>query len=258
VVSAGEGPLVGPGEGGDEPVALARRLTGVLIVVGERRAEAARRAADLGADLLILDDAYQHLSVRRDANLLLLDSREPFGGGLPPGGRLREPAEAIERADAIVWTRVERGSPPAEALRIVARHAPGRPVFHARFRAAGLFGEDGGQLDPASLSRRPTIAVCGVARADSFSASLSELGVTPEELLAFRDHQRYRERHLARIRRAADRAGAEWIVTTEKDAVKLQGRTSLPMLTLRLSVEVEEPGFFPFLSARLDGGGGAR
>jgi tetraacyldisaccharide-1-P 4'-kinase len=70
-------------------------------------------------------------------------------------------------------------------------------------------------------------------------------------VLEFRDHQRYRDRHLARIREAAQRTGASWILTTEKDAAKLAGRTRLPLLTVRLSVEVEEPDFFAFLSARL-------
>jgi tetraacyldisaccharide 4'-kinase len=91
VVSAGNGPIVSPEDGGDEPVAMARSAgPGMIVVVGERRADAARRAAELGADLLLLDDAFQHLAVRRDVNLLLVDSRDPFGGGrLPPSGRLR-------------------------------------------------------------------------------------------------------------------------------------------------------------------------
>ncbi len=90
-----------------------------------------------------------------------------------------------------------------------------------------------------------------MADASQFSATLREMGLTPEETLDFRDHQRYRERHLTRIRRAAERAGASWLVTTEKDAVKLAGKTPLPLLTVRLAVEIAEPGFFPFLAARL-------
>ena len=110
VVSAGEGPLVTAERGGDEPVALARATSGIIVVVGERRVEAARRAADLGADLFVLDDGFQHLAVARDVNLLLFDARDPFGGGsTPPRGRLREPLDAMRRADAILFTRVERG-----------------------------------------------------------------------------------------------------------------------------------------------------
>ena len=253
VVSAGEGPLVSAEEGGDEPVAMARSTSGVVIVVGERRAEAARRAADLGADLFLLDDGFQHLAVSRDVNLLLLDARDPFGGGrLPPRGRLREPIEAVARADAIVFTRVDRGEPPAEALRDLARLHPSVPRFHARIRPAGLRDESGSPVDPDSLRDRRCLAVCGIARAADFAATLGELGLAAEERLEFRDHQRYRDRHLARIREAAERAGAGFLLTTEKDAVKLAGRTSLPLLTVRLSVEVAESGFFPFLESRLE------
>jgi tetraacyldisaccharide 4'-kinase len=252
VVSTGGGPLVPPDQGGDEPVALARSTSGVLVVVGERRAEAARRAADLGADLFLLDDGFQHLAVRRDVNLLLLDARDPFGGGkLAPAGRLREPIAAVGRADAVIFTRVDRGAPGADARALLARLAPRAPVFHARIRPTGLRDEHGAPIDVEALSPRRLLAVCGIANPAEFGATLAELGVAPEERLDFRDHQRYGPRQLARLRSAADRTGASLIVTTEKDAVKLAGRAPLPVVTVRLGVEVEESGFFALLSARL-------
>lgn len=252
VVGAGEGPLVSADEGGDEPVALARAEPGLIVVVAERRAEAARRAADLGADLLLLDDGYQHLAVRRDVNLLLLDAKDPFGGGrLPPGGRLREPIPAVARADAVVFTRVDRGEPTSEALEALARHAPGVPVFHARLRPIGLRDDAGAPLEAGALPPRRLLAACGVANPAEFAATLADLGLSPEERLDFRDHQRYGERQLARLREAADRTGASLLVTTEKDAVKLGGRAPLPVVTVRLGVEVEEPGFFAFLASKL-------
>ena len=252
VVSAGEGPLVSAEEGGDEPVALARAVAGVLVVVAERRVEAARRAVDLGADLLLLDDGFQHLAVRRDVNLLLLDSRDPFGGGrFPPRGRLREPVDALKRADALVFTRVNRAAPPPEAREAIARLHPAAPVFHARIRASSVRDESGATVEPSLLSTRRCLGVCGIANGSEFAATLRELALSAEEIVEFRDHQRYRDRHLARIREAADRTGAAWILTTEKDAAKLSGRTGLPLLTVRLSVEVEEADFFPFLASRL-------
>ncbi len=259
VVSVGDGPLVSTEDGGDEPVALARALSGVPVVVGERRAEAARRAADLGADLLLLDDGFQHLAVRRDVDLLLLDSRDPFGGGrFPPRGRLREPIAAIRRADAIVITRVNRAAVAPEALAEIARRNPGAPLFHARIRAASLRDESGGPVEPGSLTQRRCLAVCGIANGPEFAATLRELSLSPEELLEFRDHQRYGQRQLSRIRSAVLRTGASWIVTTEKDAPKLAGRFACPLLTVRLAVEIEEPGFFPFLIGRLDAARAAR
>jgi tetraacyldisaccharide 4'-kinase len=259
VVGAGKGPLVSPEEGGDEPVALARSTSGVLVVVGEKRVDAARRAADLGADLFLLDDGFQHLAVRRDVNLLLLDARDPFGGGrLPPAGRLREPIAAARRADAFVFTRVDRATPSPEAVETLARLRPEAPVFHARIRPSDLRDEHGSPLDAAVFAERRHIAVCGVANPADFAASLSELGLSPEERLEFRDHQRYGERQLARIRSAAQRTGAALLVTTEKDAVKLAGKTPLPIVTVRLAVDVAESGFFSFLASRLPGAGRKR
>ncbi|HEY6066725.1 MAG TPA: tetraacyldisaccharide 4'-kinase [Thermoanaerobaculia bacterium] len=258
VVSEGGGPLVGPDEGGDEPVAIARRVPGVPVIVGERRADAARAAHDLGADLILLDDGFQHLALRRDVDLLLLDAADPFGGGqLPPRGTLREPLSALGRADAVVFTRVDRADPPREARSELARWNPAAPVFTARIRPAGLWDERGSSVGETPLSSRRFLAVCGIANPGSFRASLAELDLSAEELLAFPDHHHYGRRDLERIGRAADRTGSAWIATTEKDAVKLEGRTSLPVVALRLEVEVNESDFFPFLRSRLTDAGHA-
>ncbi len=260
VVGAGEGALVSPDEGGDEPVALARATSGVLVVVGERRADAARRAADLGADLFLLDDAFQHLAVRRDVNLLLLDARDPFGGGrLPPAGRLREPIAAARRADAFIFTRVDRAAP-------AARGGPGAPAHPPR--GAGLscahpaLGSSRRKrradrrrgIRRSALHRRLRRGQSGGVRRDAIGAracgprSGSISGTTSATASAS-------SRGSAS---AAERTGASLLVTTEKDAVKLAGRTSLPIVTVRLAVEVAEPGFFAFLASRLPAAGPQR
>lgn len=254
VVSRGDGPLVGPEEGGDEPVAMARKLSGVPVVAAERRAEGAAAAIELGADLLVLDDGYQHLALARDVNLLLLDAADPFGGGrLPPAGRLREPLSALARADAVVFTRVNRADPSPEARKTIERWNPGVPVFTARIRCAGLWDESGSPVAVPRLASRRFIAVSGIANAAGFAASLADLELRPEQHFDFPDHHRYGRRDLERIRGAADRTGSAWILTTEKDAVKLEGKTLLPVITLRLDVEVAEPGFFQLLLARISG-----
>lgn len=255
VVSSGAGPRVGPDEGGDEPVAIARRLPAVPVVVGERRHDAAKAALALGADVLVLDDGYQHLALERDVDLLLLDASDPFGGArLPPGGMLREPLSALARADAFVFTRVDR-HPPSEAARAeLSRRNPDAPVFTARLRASGLWDETGSPVAATRLAERRFLAVCGIANPAAFSASLAEVELDPEEVLAFPDHNRYGRRDLERIERAADASGGAWIVTTEKDAVKLAGKTRLPLVTLRLEVEMGETGLFPFLLDRISRG----
>ncbi len=252
VVSTGEGPRVSPDRGGDEPVELARRLPGVIVVVAVRRVDAARAAEELGADIFLLDDGYQHLALQRDVNLLLLDAGDPFGGGrFPPAGRLREPLSALARADAFVFTRAERSVASPAALRTLSRWNPKAPIFHARIRPIGLWNENGSPMPASDLTSRPFVAVCGIARPESFVAALSELGLSPEETICFGDHHRYRERDLARIRRAAAASGSVTVVTTEKDAVKLWGRLPPPVAAVRLGVELIETGFFSFLAPRL-------
>ena len=248
VVSEGEGPLVCPEEGGDEPVALARRLPGVVVVAAGQRVEGARVAERYGVDVFLLDDGYQHLAVRRDANLLLLDGRDPFGGGrFPPRGRLREPLSALARADAFVFTRLAGDRPG------VRRWNPSAPVFTARIKAAGLYDENGASIEVSLVAVLRCLAVCGVAQPASFSATLAELELAPEKTLVFPDHHRYISRDITLIHRAAAAAGASWVLTTEKDAVKLSGRLRLPMLTVRLAVEIGEAAFFPFLNSRIAG-----
>ncbi len=254
VVSEGNGPLVRPEEGGDEPVAMARRLPTVPVVVARRRVEAAKAAIELGADLLLLDDGYQHLALARDVDILLLDAADPFGGGhMPPAGSLREPLSALARADAFVFTRVRRGAPSAGAWAELRRWNPDAPVFTARIRAAGLTDESGSPIISSALTGRRFVAVSGIAHPEAFVTSLKELELAPDEILAFPDHHRYGSRDLERIRRAADRTGSAWIATTEKDAVKLEGTTTLPVVTVKLEVEIVESGFLPFLISRLGG-----
>jgi tetraacyldisaccharide 4'-kinase len=251
VVSTGDGPLVAPDEGGDEPVLLASRLPGAVVVVAPRRSDAARAALESSPDLFLLDDGFQHLAVDRDLDLVLLDARDPFGGGrYPPFGRLREPPSALARANAVVFTRAGSGHPSAEVRRDVARRNPASPQFTALIRPDRLVAADG---STASSSPARPLAVSGIARPEDFRRTLDAMGIVPAESLAFEDHRRYGSPDVDRIARTAAASGADAIVTTEKDLVKLAGRLPLPTYAVRLAVEVEEPGFASFVSERLFG-----
>ena len=248
---SGSGPLAGPLEGGDEPVLLARRLPGAVIAVAARRTEAARAAAAYSPDVFVLDDGFQHMALARDLDLVLLDAANPFGGErYPPFGGLREPLSALSRAGAIVFTRPRAGAPSAAARQRVLAENPEAPVFTARIRPAG-FCDDAGRT--AGSPAGPVVAVCGVARPESFSEALAELEVAAAETLVFSDHRRYDAADVARISAAALRHAAAAVVTTEKDAVKLAGRLPVPIRSVRLEAGVAEPEFFPFVRERLFG-----
>jgi tetraacyldisaccharide 4'-kinase len=242
VVSDGMTVLSGVEESGDEAQLHARRLPGAIVVVSEDRARGARRAGELGARLFLFDDAFQHLALRRDLDVVLLDADRPFGGGLPPRGRCREDPRALARADILVLTRC--ASQALEGEREVRRWNPSAPLFHSRFRFVGWIDERGaGRPDPPP---RP-LAFCSIADPDSFRATLEEAGVRPLELLEFRDHHSYSGGDLRRIEEAARRSGAESLVTTEKDLVKVEGRLRMPISSARIEPVLREPGFFETL-----------
>ena len=243
VVSDGAGPRVGVEEAGDEPTLLARRLPRAVVVVSERRIDGARRAAGLGAELLLLDDSFQHLAIRRDLDIVLLDGADPLGGGLPPFGRSREPDSALSRADLFVLTGGDSGAGFEAAESLLRRVHPRAPVFHSRARFSGWVDESGGAMRP-DVAGSASIAVASIARPARFLRTLREAGAAPAAFLTFRDHHFYSDRDLRRIEGAARETGAGWILTTEKDLVKLAGRTSLPVAAARVEPELREPGLF--------------
>lgn len=239
VVSDGARVLAGVAEAGDEPSLLAARFPGAIVVVGEKRAAAARRAAELGAGLLLLDDAFQHLALRRDLDIVLVDALRPFGGGTPPRGRAREDPSALSRADLVVVSRAVPGEASAADAEIPKWS--GAPIFHCRFPFGGWRGIEGPAALPPGIR---ALAVCAVGKPESFRATLREGAATVAGLVSFRDHHEYSDRDVRRLEERAKESGAEMLLTTEKDLVKLAGRVRMPILAARVETEIFETGFF--------------
>jgi tetraacyldisaccharide 4'-kinase len=220
--------VVGPDPGrpvetiGDEPAELARRLPGVPIVVDADRVRGGGTAIALGADIVVLDDGFQHLRLERDLDLVLVDAGDPWGGGrLPPRGRLREPLAALARASAVLVTKVpEDHGPVVEPVRAaVEAHAGAIPVLAARLRLSRVRTAKGWQPADALAGRR-LFAFAGVGRPGAFAALLEEAGVELAGSRWFPDHHRYTAAERESLAAAAAVAGAT-LVTTGKDAVKL-------------------------------------
>jgi tetraacyldisaccharide 4'-kinase len=253
VVSDGRGTVDSVARSGDEPAVLARALPAVPIVADARRARAAARAESLGAgvDLHVLDDGFSHVGLARDVDIVLLDATDPAAGGaLLPAGLLREPLSALGRADLLVVTKTEQAD-PAEALALARRHAPGAPVFRARTAVLGVRDREGHDVDPADLPAGTTVAVAGIARPEAFGATLAGLGVSPAAFLGFRDHEPYAPASVGRIERALEETGATAVVTTEKDAVKLEPLLRVPLFRVAVEARVVEPSFVPELLSML-------
>jgi tetraacyldisaccharide 4'-kinase len=201
--------------------------------------------------LLLLDDGFSHVRLARDADVVLLDATAPdAGGALLPAGRLREPLDALARADLIVVTKSEQADPAAAAA-LAARHAPGIPLFRAVTEVTGIFDGRGDPVRPEQLPGSTVVAVAGLARPEAFAATLASLGIRPVAFLSFRDHVHYGSAEIRRIARTAEETGATAVLTTEKDAVKLESCCQLPLYRVGVRMRVLEPDFLPALLARV-------
>lgn len=224
---------------GDEALFLARQAKGCPVIASaDRRAgiEAALKFFD--AQVVLLDDGFQHLAVARDLDIVLIDATDPFGNGLVfPGGGLREPVRNISRAGAILLTRTDQAD-PSPLIRRMATIARSIPIFYSSFTPRALIRVGNGEERPPSeLKGRPVFLFSGIGNPRSFRKTVEGLGAKILGEKIFRDHFDYPpgwERSLP----AASKE-AEILLTTEKDAIKIQGGKDCWALSIELS-EVEE------------------
>jgi tetraacyldisaccharide 4'-kinase len=245
VVSDGAGAVASVRESGDEASALARALPRVPIVADADRLAAAGRIEELVPDVGVhlLDDGFSHVALARDLDVVLLDATAPdAGGALLPEGRLREPLSSLARADLVVVTKCEQAD-PAAARALARRWAPGAPVYHAHTRILGIRDDSGADVRAEDLPGQTLVAVAALARPEAFLATLGVLGIEPAGAVTFRDHHPYGPFAIGRIERAAEESGATAVVTTEKDAVKLEGRLRLPLFRVAVEMVVTENDF---------------
>jgi len=223
-------------ESGDEPLELSQCLPGVPVVVDRDRARGGAEAVRLGAQVVVLDDGFQHLALERDLDLVLVDAGDPWGGGrMPPCGRLREPLSALVRASAVLVTKLPPGAGvvPEEVMEVVERFAPGLPVLASRLRVTRVRTPSGDE-SPRSLSGRRLFAFAGVGRPQGLADLLVEAGAELVGTRWFDDHHRYSARDLEQVAAAAAAADAV-LVTTAKDAVKLPAEA--PLWVVEAAVE---------------------
>ncbi len=200
LVSSGGGPLAGSDVAGDEPVLLARALPGAIVLAGSDRVAAAAAAAAEGADVVVLDDGFQHRRLARDLDLVLLDGTAPFGNGrLLPAGPLREPLDGLARASAVLVTRCRPDANVATVAAAAAREAPGLQVLRTGHRRAGFVSAEG---EPAEKPVR-ALAFCGIGNPIPFLRDLEEEGVEVASARVFPDHHPYLPREIVGSRGAA-------------------------------------------------------
>ena len=239
----------GPDEVGDEPSLMAERLPEVPVVVSSDRVAGARYAIEnLQSDVLVLDDGYQHLRLKRDLNLLVMDAVEPFGNGqVFPRGTLREPPGQVCRADAVLLTHVGHPAETDELQKFIRRYRSDLPIFTSRHRIVELisFGS-GSSLPFENIKGMRLLAVTGIGQPGRFVRMLQEGGADLAAAGLYPDHYRYRLEDLDEIEAEAKRLEAPKIVTTEKDAVRIKklGRPMEVWWAARLELVIDHPEAF--------------
>lgn len=242
LVSDGKTVFASAREAGDEPFMLASALIGVAAVISDADRVAAGEGAikHLGTDCFVLDDGFQHLRLARDLNIVTIDATNPFGGGsLLPYGRLREPLSGLTRADCVVLTRTDQDE-EVEALRLeIARLTHGRPIFLSQMKPVGVARIETNEL----TSRAPLtlMAFCAIGNPRSFFCQLRKDGYELTAEKSFSDHHRYSQEDVDALCLRAKALGAEALITTAKDAVKISSlRFSLPCYVLRTEISIRE------------------
>jgi tetraacyldisaccharide 4'-kinase len=242
VVSDGVNTFADPGASGDEAQLYAQELTDVIVVCDEDRVRGAQKAIELGADVIVLDDGFQHLAIHRDVNILLIAANEPEGA-LIPIGRFRETSAAGRDADILLIT----GSADDDftAAQIQVAKFPLQPhalLTHAVLHPTSLVTMDDKVEELSTLQGKTVLAVSAIARPERFHDSLQKIGarVTP---FVLPDHGIFDERVCADIIAMAERISAHFIIQTTKDAVKsapyLRG-SSIPVYTLEIEYRIAD------------------
>lgn len=232
----------------DEALVLKRRCPQAMVLVNPDRVAAARQAVERDADVIVLDDAFQHRRIARDLDIVLVDATEPFGyGKLLPRGLLREPIRSLRRADLIILTRADQIDETSRGVLIgrLERLSAGRPVITAVHRATGFTDVKGHEVTVEDRSAIQAVIFAGIANFESFRRTIDGLGISVLAAYQYPDHHDYSSQEVAALSDVAMTLEANVLFTTEKDAVKLVGRWpegGCRLLVVRLDIEFPAEG----------------
>jgi len=243
IVSNGKALLAGVAAAGDEPYLLAERLFGLSAVISDadRLAAAKWAAANLASEVFILDDGFQHLAMARDLNILVIDATNPFGGGsLLPRGRLREPLSGMKRADCVVITHADQVEEIDSLIEQVKPFVDSAPILSSRVRTSQLRLIHSPERVDNPLTQ-PVGAFCGTGNPKSFFTHLQSEGQHLSFMRAFPDHHKYLQSDIDKTISYASSVGAQALLTTAKDAVKLQAlRFDMPCYVVEIELEFND------------------
>jgi tetraacyldisaccharide 4'-kinase len=269
IVSNGKTVLLGPEKAGDEPFMIAGRLKNIPVIVGKNRFEAGIRAVkEFNPDVIILDDAFQHLKLKRDINLVLLDAKRPFGNSyLLPRGILREPLSSLSRSNAFIFTRTGIASGSTKSFTDINKHITCRPIYlttHTLYIHKVVDGyKDKTCIDVSKkisfdlniLKGKRVFAFSGIAKNEDFKRSIEKYSCNIKGFVGYADHHSYSDNDLSDLLQSAMAKNVDFILTTEKDYVRIAHRIEWPIklvvIGIKISFGKDENSFKTFISGRL-------
>jgi len=266
IVSDGENIFVDAFDAGDEPYMIASKLKTIPVVVGRDRFKAGKIAVKtFSPDVIILDDAFQHLKLARDINLILLDHACPFGNRhLAPRGILREPVSALLRSDAVIFTRSDSKGTTFEKDRPFMQNKPIFKSFHKPYLYKIISGNQDNDISNADrlhhdsvgyLKGKHVVAFSGIAKNDDFFHTLCKLGCNIKKHITFTDHYPYLNKDLEAIFEVAKNVCADCVVTTEKDYMRVMHMRPWPINLAVIGVEIsfgnDTAAFDDFIQSQL-------
>jgi tetraacyldisaccharide 4'-kinase len=228
----------------DEPALLARSAEGTPVIINPDRIGAAKEAIKNGAEVLILDDAFQHRRLARKLDIVTIDATCPFGGGrILPAGLLREPIQSLERAGAVIITRADQVDETSveEIKKTILSVNPSLAIATAAHKPVSIKNSSGDNLPLSSVKNKKVLTFCGIGNPDAFKNTVNSLGASVTKSMVFDDHYHYTQDDIARISDEAKTTNAELVLTTEKDFNKINGKwlEDKPDKFAYLTVEME-------------------
>ena len=252
VVSDGKRMLENAERGGDEPVQIAEKFPGAIVVVGEKRVEAAKRSVELGADVIVLDDGFQHRYIQRDVDIVVLDATASLtSDSVLPVGRLREPLSGLRRASVVAFSKVADSAASTFKLDSEIRPYFSGPTIKYRYRIASVRrASDNGSASVDVVRTMRLLAFSGIGKHETFIGELASNSFNVMSDLRFSDHHLYEQTDTTAIAAVAKAMSADACITTEKDVVRLRSNMDItrqlfdeiPVFYLTIEVDILEGG----------------
>ena len=247
IVSNGQKILMDSGESGDEPFMMAERLKNIPVIVGKNRIKSSNLAVKyFNPDVILLDDGFQHLKLKRDINIVLIDSKHPFGNThVMPRGMLREPLSALLRGDIFVLTRY---NDKQNTIFRLNKLTAGKPIFTSFHKPYiyKIINKTKTDIKKIRIKGARAVVFSGIAKNEDFLKTVKEFKCNIVQQFEFPDHYLYSDRDINKIIYSIKNVHADLLITTEKDYARMDKKISwtVPLVVAGINIVInEKPGF---------------